>query len=222
MRWISWHFTDGDVWCYYEVDDEDCAARQVELQGPEHVPITAAARSELDAQPNIRRIQAYEATYGVLAEAALSPWPEPPPQMISRDQFEQLWAAARRHLEQQQSGAWRWQDGSHRYLPPDQDAWANIRASLQVGQHLSGTIVWVPQPGIIGIGVDLGLPVGGFVDVLLLPHDPQRWPELGSHADFEIWSMDDRPQIRLRPLDPTFLREDFDEWILRNDPKKSA
>lgn len=147
----------------------------------------------------------------MLAETALTPWPEPPPEQIDRDAFTQVWTAARHHLEQQQTGAWRWQDGRHRYLPPDAATWAKLRATLQVGQRLSGTITWIPKPGAIGIGVDLGLPAGGFIDVLLLPRDPQRWPELGSRTEFVISSMDTRPQIRLCPVDPALRHEDVDE-----------
>lgn len=73
--------------------------------------------------------------------------------------------------------------------------------------------MWVPRPGAIGIGIDLGLPAGGFVDVLHLPLDDARWPAKGTTADFTIWWMDERPQIRLMPADPRYRREDFDDWI---------
>lgn len=66
-----------------------------------------------------------------------------------------------------------------------------------------------------GIFVDLNLPVVGFVDVLLLPHDAGRWPETGTETDFEIWWMDERPQIRLKPVDSAYLRDDFDSWATR-------
>ncbi|MER5623683.1 hypothetical protein ABT061_21870 [Streptosporangium sp. NPDC002544] len=62
-----------------------------------------------------------------------------------------------------------------------------------------------------GIFVDLHLLVVGFVDVLLLPYDADRWPTVGTVTDFEIWWMDERPQIRLKPADPTYLRSDFDD-----------
>ncbi|MBE3008392.1 hypothetical protein IL992_04225 [Microbispora sp. NEAU-D428] len=108
-------------------------------------------------------------------------------------------------------------DGPLLYLPADQDVWNQLRPQLQLGQRLTGTVVWVPQPGTIGIGIDVDLPIGGFVDVLLLPRDTTRWPAQGSRLAFHVWWMDDRPQIRLLPADPHLRREDFDEWILHEN-----
>ncbi|MFF4353784.1 hypothetical protein [Streptomyces sp. NPDC001530] len=82
---------------------------------------------------------------------------------------------------------------------------------------MTGTVVRVPKLGAIGIFVDLGLPVGGFVDVLLLPRDPARWPEEGTVTDFEIWWMDERPQIRLKPVKSAYLLEDFDSWVAQQN-----
>ncbi|MEV0662719.1 hypothetical protein ACIBI3_22285 [Actinomadura luteofluorescens] len=103
-----------------------------------------------------------------------------------------------------------WRDEGYR---PDSAEWPQLWSRLQLGQPLSGTVVWVPRPGAIGIGVDLGLPVGGFVDVLHLPVDSAQWPAKGTTTDFTIWWMDERPQIRLMPADPRYRREDFDDWV---------
>jgi len=73
-----------------------------------------------------------------------------------------------------------------------------------VGQRLTGTVVLVPRLGSIGVFVDLGLPDIGFVDVLRLPHDPERWPRVGTVTTFEVVWITDRCQIRLAPLDPAF------------------
>lgn len=70
--------------------------------------------------------------------------------------------------------------------------------------------------------VDVGLPVGGFVDVLLLPRDAQRWPAVGTESEFEVWWADERMQLRLKPLDPAFLWEDFEAWQARVRPNWSA
>ncbi|MFJ9080268.1 hypothetical protein ACIRO3_34275 [Streptomyces sp. NPDC102278] len=71
----------------------------------------------------------------------------------------------------------------------------------------------VPRPGAIGIFVDIGLVVGGFVDVLLLPDEIEDWPAEGTVADFEIWWVDSRQQIRLKPADPRYLRNDFASFV---------
>ncbi|MFC8720486.1 hypothetical protein [Kitasatospora sp. NPDC057198] len=87
--------------------------------------------------------------------------------------------------------------------------WAEIRRGLRFGQRLRGTVTAVPRPGAIGVFVDVGLPVGGFVDVLLLPLDAERWPREGDEVEFEVWWADERPQLRLKPADPRLLSEDF-------------
>ncbi|MFE9913493.1 hypothetical protein [Streptomyces clavifer] len=91
--------------------------------------------------------------------------------------------------------------------------WARIRRDLRFGQVFEGTVVKVPRPGAIGIFVDIGLSVGGFVDVLLLPNEGEDWPAEGTVADFEIWWADSRQQIRLKPSDSQYLRTDFTDFV---------
>ncbi|ANZ37189.1 hypothetical protein BBK82_15070 [Lentzea guizhouensis] len=86
--------------------------------------------------------------------------------------------------------------------------WESFRAYLSIGQQLTGTVDWVPRPGVIGVGVDLDLPFDGFVDVLWLPRDAERWPRVGTVTTFEVVWLDDRQQIRLKPLDPAFQVDD--------------
>lgn len=112
------------------------------------------------------------------------------------------------------------EDGQHFYRS-DAAAWDRLRSRLSLGQRLTGTVVWVPQPGVIGIGIDLGLPVGGFVDVLHLPRDHRRWPAVGITTDFILWWVDERPQIRLVPTEPQYRREDFTTW-LRHEQSPAA
>jgi len=100
--------------------------------------------------------------------------------------------------------------------------WNRVRGGLQFGQRLQGKIARVPRPGAVGIFVDVGLPVGGFVDVLLLPVDADRWPHEGSVVEFEVWWADERPQLRLKPVDPGFLRDDFDQWQAKMRPGWAA
>lgn len=98
------------------------------------------------------------------------------------------------------------------------DEWARIRRGLRFGQVFEGTVVKVPRPGAIGVFVDIGLSVGGFVDVLLLPEQSDDWPAEGTVADFEIWWADSRQQIRLKPSDSRYLRNDFTDFMGRFRP----
>jgi hypothetical protein len=56
------------------------------------------------------------------------------------------------------------------------------------------------------------------VDVVLLPTVAEQWPGEGTEAEFEIWWADQRPQVRLRPVDPRFLRDDFAQWQANRRP----
>ncbi|HEY4458602.1 MAG TPA: hypothetical protein VGN81_30095 [Pseudonocardiaceae bacterium] len=100
-----------------------------------------------------------------------------------------------------------------------QDEWDRLRPGLHLGQRLTGTVAWVPNPGTVGFGVDLSLPIGGFVDALLLANPGDSWPQVGTVADFEVWAMhESNPQVRLKPVDRAYLRADFDEWVHRFRP----
>ncbi|WP_084729867.1 SUKH-3 domain-containing protein [Streptacidiphilus neutrinimicus] len=93
-----------------------------------------------------------------------------------------------------------------------EEEWIRTRAGLRFGQQFRGTVIAVPNPGATGIFVDIALPVGGFVDVLLLPTVAEHWPAVGTQTDFEVWWADQRHQVRLKPVDRRFLRDDFDAW----------
>lgn len=96
--------------------------------------------------------------------------------------------------------------------------WLRIRRELRHGQLLTGTVVRVPRPGAIGIFVDVGLAVGGFVDMALLPQPGARWPLKGTVTPFEVWAADDRKQLRLKPVDPAYLSDDFDAFVAEHRP----
>lgn len=100
--------------------------------------------------------------------------------------------------------------------------WKRIRGRLRFGQVLTGTVVRVPRPGTIGVFVDVGLEAGGFVDGLLLPRLPEHWPTEGTVTAFEVWWADERRQLRLKPVDPAYVREDFAEYAARMRPRWSA
>ncbi|WP_433114699.1 hypothetical protein [Micromonospora sp. CA-246542] len=93
------------------------------------------------------------------------------------------------------------------------------RRRLPVGEHVTGQVVHIPRPGAIGLLVDLGQDVEGFVDVLVLPHDPAEWPSVGAVLTFEV--LQHRPgQVRLFPLDASFRSRTYlptnlspEEWL---------
>ncbi|WP_093900339.1 S1 RNA-binding domain-containing protein [Streptomyces sp. Ncost-T10-10d] len=98
--------------------------------------------------------------------------------------------------------------------------WERIQGELRFGQVVTGTVVRVPRPGTIGIFVDIGLGVEGFVDVVLLPRTRiEDWPAEGTVTDFEIWWVHKgHQQIRLKPSDPKYLCEDFADFVARYRP----
>lgn len=96
--------------------------------------------------------------------------------------------------------------------------WLRLRRELYHGQVLTGTVVRVPRPGAIGIFVDVGLAVGGFVDMALLPQPGTRWPAEGTVTPFEVWAANDGKQLRLKPVDPAYLSDDFDAFVAAYRP----
>ncbi|GEB57053.1 hypothetical protein GCM10017674_67030 [Streptomyces gardneri] len=67
-----------------------------------------------------------------------------------------------------------------------------------------------------------GQPPDHGVDVLLLPDESEDWPAEGTVADFEIWWVDSRQQIRLKPSDSRYLRNDFTDFVERVRPSWSS
>jgi hypothetical protein len=103
VRWLTSYFEDDDILYYFEFDEDGWVLRQVELEGPNRTPITAAALSEwpdpvvdgLDAQ------RAYMARYGAVGDQPLpSREPDFPHEQISADEFERVWRKARASLEE--------------------------------------------------------------------------------------------------------------------------
>ncbi|MGC5020070.1 hypothetical protein [Micromonospora sp. DT47] len=88
-----------------------------------------------------------------------------------------------------------------------------------VGAHVVGQVVRIPRPGAIGLLVDLGQKPEGFVDVLVLPHEPTEWPQVGTVMTFEV--LQHTPgQVRLLPLDEQFRSRTYlptslshQEWL---------
>ena len=83
----------------------------------------------------------------------------------------------------------------------DEDGLTAVRRRWPVGTRARGRVSGHPAgAGRAGVSVDLGDPVRGWVDMLLLPYDPDRWPPVGRTGVFEV--LQHRGfEIRLFPLD---------------------
>ncbi|NNJ03099.1 hypothetical protein HHX38_02925 [Streptomyces sp. PKU-MA01144] len=103
MLWIRAYDGESDVWSYFELDGEEWALRQVDLQGPQRRPVTAASLAEvveIRDCGDLAAMAAYERQYGVLAEGALRGWQEADGAAeMTRQEFESTWAAARETLD---------------------------------------------------------------------------------------------------------------------------
>ncbi|MES9512141.1 hypothetical protein ABWJ92_38190 [Streptomyces sp. NPDC000609] len=101
-RWIRTHDGESATWSYFELDDEQWASRQVDLQGPERTAVTAATLGEVlhcRDHGDPAAMAAHERRYGVLAEGDLTGWDDADgPAEITEDVFERIWAAARLRL----------------------------------------------------------------------------------------------------------------------------
>lgn len=100
--WFRTYYEDEDLWLYFEADDEGWATRHVEVRGTDARPVTAASLEEvlhLRDHADPPAMDRYERQYGVLADAPLDGWQtQPQAAEISAEEFEQLWADARRIL----------------------------------------------------------------------------------------------------------------------------
>ena len=83
----------------------------------------------------------------------------------------------------------------------DEDELTAVRRRWPVGTRARGRVSDVPAgAGRAGVAVDLGDPVPGWVDMLLLPDEKDRWPPVGRTGVFEVLQhLGD--EIRLFPLD---------------------
>ncbi|WP_109523343.1 MULTISPECIES: hypothetical protein [Nocardia] len=103
--------TDADlhIWLFIELDAEGWPNRQVNLDGLDGLPSTAAALDEVmyaRDHGGIAAVQAYDRKYGVVAEGNSADWDwdfeEASIADISADEFERVWTAARYVLEHRQ------------------------------------------------------------------------------------------------------------------------
>jgi len=96
------YYDDEDLWLYFEADDEGWVARQVEVRARDSRPTTAASLEEvlyLRDHADLAAMGRYERQYGVLAEGPLDGWKNQlQAAEVSGEEFERLWADARRAL----------------------------------------------------------------------------------------------------------------------------
>jgi hypothetical protein len=106
VLWLRYHFDEDDTLTYYEFGEDGYARRQVDLQGAERRPVTAATLEELlhaRDHGGFDAVVAYESKYGVLAEGEVDGWRDVDQVVeISSAEFEDAWAPARRALDQSQ------------------------------------------------------------------------------------------------------------------------
>ncbi|MEW2340641.1 MULTISPECIES: hypothetical protein [Streptomyces] len=92
------YWDEEDIWFYLEVDDGDWVIRQVELEGPERTPITAASLAEWRRAQETGRLATYESSFGITAERPVSEGEDHDPEPLTCDEFEQVWNTARRRI----------------------------------------------------------------------------------------------------------------------------
>ncbi|MEU5952930.1 hypothetical protein [Streptomyces sp. NPDC047525] len=180
--WFRRADVGSDEW--FETGDDAIALRQASFTDPHGPASVAASRDELawvldKFEP--LGAQLYEVRYGALVNGPVSGG-EP----VSEAEFEAAWERARH---------------SRNTTAPE------TSGPLPQGTRLTGTVDVLPWgPGRVGLFVELGLPLVGFVDLAQLPLDPGDWPGVGTVIEFEVttvrFSLEPRrsaPQIRLRP-----------------------
>jgi hypothetical protein len=100
--WFRTYDDDEGLWLYFEAGEDGWALRQIEIRASDSAPVKAASLAEvlhLRDHADLAAMGRYERRYGVLAEGPLDGWQdEPGAQYLSIDEFEVLWAEARRAL----------------------------------------------------------------------------------------------------------------------------
>lgn len=105
-HWFRAYWDEEDIWFYFEIDAEGWVSRQVELHGPDGVPIAAASLAEWQEAQSAGRTSVYESTYGMTADVPVQEWEGYDPQSLTLSGFESVWCRARSHLEATATSAW--------------------------------------------------------------------------------------------------------------------
>ncbi|MFF8565860.1 hypothetical protein ACF06N_12980 [Streptomyces albidoflavus] len=100
--WFRTYYEDEDLWFSLKTDEEGWALRHIEIGGMDGRPRTAASLQEvlhLRDHADLAAMTRYEQRYGTLADAPLDGWQDQPGAAeITEEEFERLWARARRVL----------------------------------------------------------------------------------------------------------------------------
>ncbi|MET0135621.1 MAG: hypothetical protein ABW215_18735 [Kibdelosporangium sp.] len=102
-RRVRRYWDEEDIWYYFELDAEGWVTRHIEVQQPDGTPLVAASLREWFRELEAGRIGQYLTRYGHLAEKPIEDDEIEDYEPVSEDDFERLWASARRHLESQPS-----------------------------------------------------------------------------------------------------------------------
>ncbi|MEU2719987.1 hypothetical protein [Streptomyces smyrnaeus] len=92
------YWDEEDTWFYFEVDAEGWVTRQVELEGPELIPVAAASLAEWHRARDAGHLDEYDSRFGITAELPVSEWEGHDPEQLTFEEFEEAWACARRQI----------------------------------------------------------------------------------------------------------------------------
>ncbi|HEY9326798.1 MAG TPA: hypothetical protein VIS09_00940 [Streptomyces sp.] len=96
--WMRCYWDEEDTWFYFEVDAEGWVIRQVELEGPELIPIAAACLAEWQRARDAGRLGDYDSRFGITAELPVSEWEGHDPEQLTFEEFEDVWGPARQQI----------------------------------------------------------------------------------------------------------------------------
>nr|WP_030733048.1 hypothetical protein [Streptomyces sp. NRRL S-237] len=96
--WMRCYWDEEDTWFYFEVDAEGWVIRQVELEGPELIPIAAASLAEWQRARDAGRLGDYDSRFGITTELPVSEWEGHDPEQLTFEEFEDVWGPARQQI----------------------------------------------------------------------------------------------------------------------------
>lgn len=96
--WMRCYWDEDATWFYFEVDAEGWVTRQVELQGAELTPLTAASLDEWQRAQHSGGLTEYERKFGFTADVPVSQWEGHEAEQLTSREFEEVWHAARREI----------------------------------------------------------------------------------------------------------------------------